>query len=361
MDTKKTPLYQKHVDSGARMVEFAGFLMPMEFSGIIDEHLSVRRNLGIFDVSHMGEISISGPGALDFVNRLTTNDVAKLDVCQAQYSAMLNHNGGVIDDLLVYRRKYDYLLVVNAANINKDFEWIKENAPGNVKLEDLSEATGEIAVQGPNAVKLMMKACDGNVADLGRFRAMGSQIAGVACLVSRTGYTGEDGFEIYMNASDTVKVWDLLLSLEPKPVLCGLGARDTLRLEAGMRLYGNDMDETTTPLEAGLGWIVSFEKGDFFGKQALLRQKQEGLSKKLIGLVTSGKRFPRSGHRVFVDGEDVGYVTSGGYSPMLDCGIAFAYVKTEYARDGYSFEIDIRGQRVSARYVKGAFYKGSGK
>ncbi|MGQ9602758.1 MAG: glycine cleavage system aminomethyltransferase GcvT [bacterium] len=357
MEPKRTPLYQRHVESGARMVEFAGYLMPMQFTGIIDEHLSVRRNVGIFDVTHMGEISVSGPRALEFVNRLTTNDVASLDVCMAQYSTMLNRNGGVIDDLIVYRRKYDYLLVVNAANIKKDFEWIKDNCPADVKVEDLSETTGEIAVQGPNAVELMMKAFDGNFADLGRFRAMGSEIAGAGCLISRTGYTGEDGFEIYMNASDTVKVWDILTSLEPKPALCGLGARDTLRLEAGMRLYGKDMDETTTPLEAGLGWVVSFDKGDFIGKEALLRQKAEGSPKRLIGLVTSGKRFPRSGFRVFVDGQDVGYVTSGGYSPMLDCGIAFAYVSGEYASGNHYYEIDIRGQRVSASFVKGAFYK----
>lgn len=357
MELKKTPLYQRHIESGATVVEFAGFLMPMQFSGIISEHMSVRTSVGIFDVSHMGEISISGAGALEYVNRLTTNDVTKLDICQAQYTTMLNHNGGIIDDLLVYRRKYDYLLVVNAANTSKDFEWIKQNAPPNVSVDDLSDATAQIALQGPNAVSVMVKACDGNISQLASFRAMGCEIAGVGCLVSRTGYTGEDGFEIYMNASDAEKVWDLLTSLEPKPVLCGLGARDTLRLEAGMRLYGKDMDEATTPFEAGLGWVVKLEKGDFIGRDALLRQKASGPPKRLIGLKTTGKRFPRTGFRVFADGQDVGYVTSGGYSPVLKCGIAFAYVKSQFAKEGFNFEIDVRGERVSASYVKGAFYK----
>ncbi len=357
MEPKRTPLFERHVKAGARIVTFAGFLMPIEFTGIVEEHLSVRNSVGIFDVSHMGEISISGEGALDYVNRLTTNDASKLDVCQAQYSTMLNNSGGIIDDLLVYRRRFDYLLVVNAANTEKDFAWIYENRPSGVRVENQSEATGQVALQGPRAVEIMVRTCDGNVADLGSFRSMVASIGGVSCLVSRTGYTGEDGFEIYADADRIGLIWDTLMETKPLPKPCGLGARDTLRLEAGMRLHGADIDETTTPLEAGLGWVVKFDKGDFFGKQALLEQKAKGLQRKLIGLKSFSKRFPRRGYRVVVDGKEVGRVTSGGFSPSLECGIAFAYVDKEFAKEGTDFKIDVRGHLIDATMVKGPFYK----
>lgn len=357
MEPKRTPLYDRHVKAGARIVTFAGFLMPMEFSGIVDEHLAVRRSVGMFDVSHMGEISVSGDGALDYVNRLTTNDVSRLDLCQAQYSTMLNDAGGIIDDLLVYRRKFDYLLVVNAANIEKDFAWIDGNKPPGVRVENQSEATGQIAVQGPRARDIMARVCDGNVGALGSFRSMVATIGDVMCLISRTGYTGEDGFEIYAEGEKIGQVWDILMETSPNPKPCGLGARDTLRLEAGMRLHGSDIDETTTPLEAGLGWVVKFDKGDFFGKEALLRQKAEGIGRKLIGLKTASRRFPRRGYKVMVEDRVVGEVTSGGFSPTLECGIALAYVDAQFARQGIDFRIDVRGHLVEATYVKGAFYK----
>ncbi len=357
MKPKRTPLYERHVKAGAKMVAFAGFLMPMEFSGIVDEHLSVRSAVGMFDVSHMGEISISGDGALEYVNRLTTNDVSKLDVCQAQYSTMLNHAGGIIDDLLVYKRRFDYLLVVNAANTEKDFAWIDENKPSGVRVENQSDATGQIAVQGPQAKEVLARVCHGNVTSLEAFRSMVATLGDTTCLISRTGYTGEDGFEIYAESDRIGQIWDTLVEASPQPKLCGLGARDTLRLEAGMRLHGADIDETTSPLEAGLGWVVKFEKGEFFGKQALLQQRAEGLRRKLVGLKTTSKRFPRKGYRVMVNGREVGQITSGGFSPTLQCGIAFAYVDIEVARDGIDYKIDARGQLIDATYVKGPFYK----
>jgi aminomethyltransferase len=357
LDPRETPLYRKHVDLGGRMVSFAGFLMPMQFSGIVEEHRAVRSTVGIFDVSHMGEISVSGRGALAYVNRLTTNDASALDLCQAQYTAMLNEGGGVIDDLLVYRRKFDYLLVVNAANTARDLAWIQQHAPGGVRVEDQSEATGQIALQGPMAASAMSPVCDSNVADLAYFRSMKAEIAGVTCLVSRTGYTGEDGYEIYMDASHAGRVWDALMASEPAPAPCGLGARDTLRLEMAFRLHGSDMDETTTPLEAGLGWVVKLEKGDFFGREVLLRQTEEGLQRRLIGLKTESKRFPRRGCAVVADDRRVGQVTSGGFAPSLGCGIALAYIEADTARRSTEFRIDVRGELVPAAFVKGPFYK----
>jgi aminomethyltransferase len=357
VELKKTPFYAKHVAAGARMVPFAGYEMPIEYSGSIEEHLSVRKHLGIFDVSHMGEISISGPGALDFVNRLTTNDAAGLDLFQVQYSAMLNDTGGVIDDLLVYRRKYDFLLVVNAVNNARDAAWIREHAPANVSVKDLSAETAQIAIQGPEAVNLVERVSQEKVSELGPFRAMGARIGNAPCLLSRTGYTGEDGFEIYMDVTGAANVWDAFAGGEPRPVPCGLGARDSLRLEAALRLHGSDMDESTTPYEAGLGWIVKLKKGDFYGKQALIEQKERGVPKKLIGLVTEGRRFPRAGYDVWSGDRKVGRVTSGGFSPSLGRGIALAYVEFAYAGKDLDFRVDARGHMIDARFVKGPFYK----
>ena len=357
MEIKQTPLHDKHVELGGQMVPFAGFHMPMQFSGIVDEHLAVRKHVGIFDVSHMGEISVSGEGALEYVNSLTTNDVSKLDLFQAQYTAMLNDDGGVIDDLVVYRRKYDYLLVVNAANVKRDVEWIAERAPEGATVENQSDMTGQIAIQGPRAVDIMVDICGSNISELGYFRAMGARIGNAPCLVSRTGYTGEDGFEIYVDQSKTADVLDVLIDRDPRPKPCGLGARDTLRLEMAFRLHGNDMDESTTPLEAGLGWIVKMEKGDFYGKQALMRQLEQGVPRRLIGLRSVAKRFPRPGCVVTVGGDEVGKVTSGGFSPSLGCGIALAYVRSDAAKRDREFKIDIRGQVIDATYEKGAFYK----
>jgi aminomethyltransferase len=357
LEVKKTPFHDRLVELGGRMVAFAGFHMPMQFAGIVEEHLAVRTDAGIFDVSHMGEISISGDGAADYVNKLTTNDVAALDLMQVQYTAMLNDEGGVIDDLLVYRRKFDYLLVVNAVNVERDFGWMSERAPEGVKVRNLSDETAQVAVQGPGAVEMVAAVCDDDVSGLGSFRSMGATIAGVQCLVSRTGYTGEDGLEIYTGSDKAGAVWDAIMKAGSRPVPIGLGARDSLRLEAAFRLHGSDMDETTTPLEAGLGWIVKLDNGDFFGKEVLLRQKAEGVKKRLIGLLSEAKRFPRPGYGVWSGDREVGRVTSGGFAPSLKCGIALAYVEADYAKRSTEFQIDLRGQRTDAKLVRGPFYK----
>jgi aminomethyltransferase len=331
--------------------------MPMEFTGTIDEHLGVRNEVGIFDVSHMGEMSISGDKATEYVDRLTTNDASGLDLCQVQYTTMLNDEGGIIDDLLVYHRKFDYLLVINAANIERDVAWVTEHAPAGVRVENQSDTTGQVALQGPKAAGIMAEICGETVAGLAPFRAMGAGIGDTPCLVSRTGYTGEDGFEIYTGADKIGAVWDVLMEASPTPKPCGLGARDTLRLEAALRLHGTDMDETTTPYEAGLGWVVKLDKGDFYGKDALVRQRQEGLPRKLIGLKSEARHFPRHGCKVLAENKGIGQVTSGGFSPSLECGIALAYVETGFANKDTDFKIDIRGQLIEAAYVKGPFYK----
>jgi len=354
---KKTPLYAKHVELGANLVPFAGFCMPVEYAGIVKEHLSVRKSVGLFDVSHMGEVSVSGPGALAFLNRVTTNDVSKLAPFQVQYSTVLNERGGVIDDLLVYRRPDDYLLVPNAANTGRVWSWLRAQAGPDVKLANLSDATGQIAVQGPEAPGLLGPLASADLAGVGYYNSTYSRVGKVPCFISRTGYTGEDGFEVYCDAADTVAVWDLLARGKPGPSPCGLGARDTLRLEMAFRLHGADMDETTTPLEAGLGWVVKMDKGDFVGRGVLADQLAKGVPRRMIGLRTESKRFPRHGHPVLADGEVVGKVTSGGFAPSLGCGIALAYVDARVATKDHAFAIDIRGQMVSASFNKGPFYK----
>lgn len=357
MEPKKTPLYEKHVELGGSMVEFAGFSMPLKFSGIVEEHTAVRKSVGVFDVSHMGEFKVSGDAALEFLNMVTTNDVSALEPYQVQYSAILNEDGGIIDDLVLYRRAADYLLVVNAVNTARDYEWLSSRLIDGARLDNVSDQIGQIAVQGPMAGRLMGPLAGDDLSRLGYYRAMESTVAGVKCLISRTGYTGEDGFEVYADASTAPRVWDAVSTGSPAPVPCGLGARDTLRLEMAFRLHGSDMDETTTPLEAGLGWIVKMEKGRFIGSEVLAGQKRDGLKRRMVGLKSSSRRFPRRGCSVWVGEEKVGNVTSGGFSPSLDCGIALAYVAAPFAKRDSDFRIEVRGEKVKAEYVKGPFYK----
>jgi len=357
---KRTPLVAEHEQAGARMVDFGGWYMPVQYAGVMAEHEAVRRRVGLFDVSHMGEIRVGGPDAVAFLNHLTVNDAAALEDNQAQYSAFANEAGGVIDDLLVYRYAADdYLLVVNASTREKDLAWIQRWAGGwQVSVVDESDATGQIAIQGPRAAQVLQPLCAANLAEIAYYRFSRTDIQGIDALVSRTGYTGEDGFECYVAAGDTPALWRLLLAagksagIEP----AGLGARDTLRLEARMNLYGNDMDETTSVLEAGLGWITKFKKGDFIGRTALLEQKKAGLTRRLVGFQLLDKGIARHGYPVVADGQTVGHVTSGTHSPTLKKSIGLAYVPAAGAEPGTIFQISIRDKPINAQIIKGAFY-----
>ncbi len=358
---KKTPLYEEHIKLGAKMVEFAGFSMPVQYKGVIEEHLAVRTKVGIFDVSHMGEFRVKGNQAFDFVQYLTCNDVSKLSQKQVQYSAFTTEKGTVVDDLLVYKIADDeYLLVVNAANIEKDFNHLEKFVDRfDVNLINESDITAQIAIQGPFAEKTMEKLFGEIVKEIKFYWIDYVEYNGEKCLLSRTGYTGEDGFEIYCKPEIASSMWNDILDagkeygIEP----CGLGARDTLRLEARMNLYGNDMDETTTVLEAGLGWICKLDKGDFLGRDALLKQKEEGLKRKLYGFEMVDRGIPRHGYPVFKDGKEIGVVTSGSFAPYLKKNIGLAYLPVELAKAGNEIEIGIRKKMAKAITVKTPFYK----
>ena len=352
----RTPLYDKHLEASARMVEFAGFDMPVQYQGVLEEHAAVRENVGMFDVSHMGEITLSGAGALETAQRLVTNDLSKCKDGQAQYSALCNEKGGVIDDIIVYRFAPDRLFIcVNASGRAKDFEWMRAHARGGVAVGQRSDDWAQIAIQGPNAPKLVDSLCEPRVLDLAYYHFREATVAGVrGCIVARTGYTGEDGFEVFVPPAGAPRLWDALLAKGVVP--CGLGARDSLRLEVAYRLYGNDMDEEHTPLEAGLGWIVKLDKpGGFIGSAALARQKQEGLRRKLAGFKVTGKGIARHGYPVLKDGHRAGEVTSGTMSPVLKEAIGLAYVPAAAAKEGTPFEVEIRGKPVPAQVVKTPF------
>jgi len=352
----RTPLYDKHLEASARMVEFAGFDMPVQYQGVLEEHAAVRENVGMFDVSHMGEVTLEGPGALETAQRLVTNDLSKCKDGQAQYSALCNEKGGVIDDIIVYRFAPDRLFIcVNASGRAKDFEWMRAHAKGGVAVGQRSDDWAQIAIQGPNAPKLVDSLCEPRVLDLAYYHFREATVAGVrGCIVARTGYTGEDGFEVFVPPAGATRLWDALLAKGVVP--CGLGARDSLRLEVAYRLYGNDMDEEHTPLEAGLGWIVKLDKpGGFIGSAALARQKQEGLRRKLAGFKVTGKGIARHGYPVLKDGHRAGEVTSGTMSPVLKEAIGLAYLPAAVAKEGTPFEVEIRGKPVAAQVVKTPF------
>lgn len=358
---KRTPLYESHAAIGAKIVDFAGWEMPVQYSGPIPEHMAVREAAGLFDVSHMGEVEIIGPDALELVQRLTTNDVSKLADNQAQYSILTNEQGGVIDDLLVYRINAEYfLLVVNAANSDKDFAWIKHRASSfNVEAKDVSAAYALLALQGPRAELILQELSDHMLDHIPYYWSQKVKVDGVECRVSRTGYTGEDGFEIFCDPKDARHVWNRLLVVgHDKGLLpCGLAARNTTRLEAALRLWGNDMDETTTPMEAGLGWVVKLGKGDFTGRDALDRQKREGLTRKIVGFEMEDRAPARDGYPVIIDGAEVGKVSSGSPAPYLKKNIGLAYLPIEHTATGTRFQINIRGREVAARVVETPFYK----
>lgn len=356
---KRTPLYDAHVKLGAKIVEFGGFEMPVQYSSIIEEHKWVRSKAGLFDVSHMGEIEITGPRALEFVSYITSNDPAKLEDFQVQYSALLTEKGTFVDDILVYRLPDRFLLVVNASNTDKDFDWIMAHKfADGVEVKNLSDEYAELALQGPVAEQVLQRITDIDLSKMGYYHSGYGKVLDKDALISRTGYTGEDGFEIYLDPPDVEEVfWKLLDMEEVKPA--GLGARDTLRLEMGYCLYGNDIDETTNALEAGLKWIVAFDKPDFIGKKALLEIKERGVTRRRVGFETERRgAVPRHGQRILDDdGNEIGHVTSGTFSPSLKKGIGMGYVAKGHWKRGTEINIEIRNRLEKAVIVKMPFYK----
>ena len=358
---KKTKFYNIHKKLGAKIVEFAGFLMPVQYSSIIAEHKAVRNSVGVFDVSHMGEVFVTGDKALDFVQHITVNDASKLTTGKVQYSAMCYPDGGIVDDLLVYRLSDNkFMLVINASNTEKDFNWMVENNKFDVKLDNQSDEYSLLAIQGPNAKKVVQKICSKEL-DLEYYHFFNAEIVGYDMIVSRTGYTGELGYELYFKGDEKVaeEIWDKLFEAGKdfgiQPV--GLGARDSLRLEMGFCLYGNDIDQTTNPLEAGLGWITKLSKENFIGKDSLLKIKEGGLKRKLIALVSDEKSFPRHGYDLTVNNKKVGTVTSGTVSPILDKPIALGYVDSEFTNDDTTINFLIRGKEIPTKIVKLPFVK----
>ncbi len=365
-EPKRTPLAQRHEELGGRMVDFAGWYMPVQYSGIIDEHTTVRTAAGLFDLGHMGQVSVDGVDALSFLNSVATNDVSTLAPTEAQYSLLLYPDGGVIDDIIIYRRPsgIGYFVVINASNIDKDVTWLQEQAENfsdlNVDIKNISDVTGMIALQGPNSASIVKDISSVDITDMEYFSCRETTISGVACLCGRTGYTGEDGWEFYCPIDQTVQLWDALLEAgQPygiKPI--GLGARDTLRLEARMPLYGNELSADINPIEAGLRWAVKYDKGDFIGKDALLAARESGQNRRTVGfkMVERGG-VPRHDYEVQVDGQTVGFVTSGTSSPTLAENIGLAIVEKQYAGVGKPLDIIIRGNPVKAEQIKLPFYK----
>lgn len=355
---KKTPFYDMHIKYQGRMVEFAGFDMPIQFEGIIPEHQTVRTGVGVFDVSHMGEVEIRGDDRIKFTNYITTNDASKLALNQVQYSALLYPDGGVVDDLLVYNLPNRVFIVVNAANTDKDFKWIADHKKFNVEIANISDGLGQLAIQGPKSEAVMQKLTDLNLSELKYYWSLETKLKGIPVLLSRTGYTGEDGFEVYMDKQYAADIWNMVFEAGRdagiKPI--GLGARDTLRFEMRYCLYGNDIDQTTNALEAGLGWITKFDKGDFIGREALLKVKDAGLKRKLVGFEVTGKGIPRPHLDIQCQGRLVGHVTSGTYSPSLKKGIGMGYVETACSEVGTKLQI-MGKEPVEVTIVKGPFYK----
>jgi aminomethyltransferase len=357
---RRTPIHGEHAGLGARLVPFAGYEMPVQYpSGITAEHRAVREAAGLFDVSHMGEVDVRGDRALEFVQHVTTNDVAKLAVGQAQYSTLLRDDGTMLDDLLVYRFPDRYMLVINASNRDKDFAWISQHAGRfGVELVDRSDELALLALQGPRAEQILARLTDADLSAIEYYHFAEGTADGRPAILSRTGYTGEDGFELYLANEDAAPVWRRLLEVGAADGLipAGLGARDSLRLEMGYALYGNDLDESRTPLEAGLGWIVKLDKGEFIGREALVRQKEAGIRERLAGFRLLERGFPRHGYALRYEGSPAGEVTSGVSSPSLGQGIGMAYLPVAAARPGSRIEVMIRDQPVPAEVVRPPFY-----
>ena len=360
---KTTPFTEKHISLGASMHEFAGYNMPIQYTGIIDEHMTVCQGVGVFDVSHMGEFWVKGPKALEFLQQVTSNNVELLTPGKVQYTCFPNEDGGIVDDLLVYHYEEEkYLLVVNAANIDKDWNWCVSHNSVGAELENASNRMAQLAVQGPKATAALQKLTSIDLSAIPYYNFTHGEFAGLPdVIISNTGYTGAGGFELYFYPEDAMKIWDAVFEagaeFDIKPI--GLGARDTLRLEMGFCLYGNDLDDTTSPLEAGLGWITKFVEGkNFTNRAALEKQKTEGVARKLIGFEMIDRGIPRHGYTLLTpDGEPMGVVTSGTMSPTRKIGIGLGYVKPEYSKVGTEIAIDMRGRKLKAVVVKPPFRK----
>jgi aminomethyltransferase len=364
--THRTQLHGVHQQS-AKLTVFAGFEMPLWYKGVIPEHLTVRNSVGVFDISHMGRVTINGTDSEHFLNYIVTNDVSKLSPNSAQYSVMCKENGGIIDDFVIYRlEKEKFMMVSNASNREKDLNWLIKNVKGfDVKIEEISDDVAMLAVQGPNAEKTLQEISTEDLSRIERFKCGRSRLANIDVFLSRTGYTGEDGFEVFIwNASlakpdNAVRLWNAVLEsgktfgIQP----CGLGARDTLRLEAGLCLYGNDIDENTTPLEAVLGFVVKFQKDNFIGKEALLKQKNEGINRKRVGIQMIDQRIPRPGFEIYGDeGEKIGHITSGTFSPLLKYGIGMGHIQVSHAQEGDIVNVKIRDKLAKGKIVPFPFY-----
>lgn len=357
---KQTPLYHHHEQLDARIVDFAGFAMPIQYSGILKEHTAVRETAGLFDVSHMGEFEVRGPDAEKFIQSITVNDVSKLVDGKAQYSMLLNEQAGIIDDIIVYRRKKDdFLIVVNAGNIDNDWHWTFAHREGDIELKNLSAQFGLIALQGPLAEKILQPLTQTPLSSIKRFHFVEASIAGVPVTIACTGYTGEAGYEIFVASEQAGAIWTTLMTAGEQfgMLPCGLAARDTLRLEMAYPLHGHEITPKITPFEANLDWVVKMDKGNFIGHDALLAQRKSGIHKKLVGLKMIDRGIPREGYPIISGGKPVGYVTSGTMSPSLKLGIALAYVPTEQSALGSRFQIDIRGDERVAEVVSTPFYK----
>jgi aminomethyltransferase len=358
---KRTPLYEQHLALGARLVEFGGWEMPVQYSSILEEHRAVRTRAGLFDVSHMGEFKVEGKDALAFLQNLVPNDVGRLAIHQALYSQLCLPDGGTIDDLIIYYlAENHYMMVVNAANIDKDFAWVEKQARNfDVQATNQSDATALLALQGPESLAILQPLTGENLSAIRYYHCTPGMVDGINCIISRTGYTGEDGFELYCAPVDVVKLWNDLLAAGKQHGLlpAGLGARDTLRLEAGYCLYGHELDEQTNPLEANLGWTVKLNKGDFIGHDALLKVKEEGLKRKLIGIEMIERGVSRGGYAIYENDQQIGALTSGAPSPTLNKNIGMGYVEAAHAVAGKTVQIDIRGKRTAAQIVALPFYK----
>ncbi len=362
-DPQKTGFYDIHLELGAKIVPFGGFLMPVQYSGIMNEHRAVRTNAGLFDVSHMGEFYVRGRNAAAFLQKLTINDIDKIAVNQAQYTAMCYPDGGIVDDLIVYRFEDFYMMVVNASNTQKDWQWAQQHLPDGVQMENVTKETSLLALQGPASTDILNPLVDVDLRRLDFYHFAPGHMDGVSAVISRTGYTGEIGYELYFPRAGSAAVWNKIMQAGKKYNLepAGLGARDTLRLEKKYCLYGNDINKTTNPLEAGLGWITKPDKGDFIGRDALLKIKQAGVRRKLVGFEMTDKAVPRQHCKIMVDGKAAGVVTSGSFSPMLNKAIGLGYVPVESSKAGHTIGVEIRGKVFPAIIVKMPFYKGQGQ